>query len=67
MNPKEKIKKGRHLYKKNEYSGIDRETFMTLKLEDKRRVLREQAEKLALYYTTDTEWKEFQSLDMLDD
>jgi hypothetical protein len=43
-----------------------RRAFMKLPLEKRRRILTEQAEKMAAYYKQDLEWKELQGGDIIE-
>ncbi|MBI4641978.1 MAG: hypothetical protein HY731_14910 [Candidatus Tectomicrobia bacterium] len=47
-------------------SLIERRAFMKLPLEERRRILAEQAEKMAAYYEQDSEWKELQAGDIVE-
>ena len=67
MHTKIDIKRKKHLYKKNRNTKVDRESFIGMKLRDRRKLLTEQADKLAQYYLSSTDWKEFQALDVLED
>lgn len=48
------------------FSLIEKRTFMKLPLEERRRIMAEQAGKMASYYEDDTEWREFQKGDFSD-
>ncbi len=45
---------------------IERRSFMKLPLEERRRILAEQAEKLATYYAQDSEWREMEAGDLVE-
>lgn len=45
---------------------IERRSFMKLPLEERRRILAEQAEKLTTYYTQDSEWREMEAGDLVE-
>ncbi|QLE57994.1 hypothetical protein FD725_22245 [Nostoc sp. TCL26-01] len=45
---------------------INRSEFMKLPLEERRRILAEQAEQMLLHYQQDKEWQELETGDLLD-
>ena len=45
---------------------IERRAFMKLPLEERRRLLAEQAEKLAEHYAQDTEWRDVEGGDLVE-
>jgi uncharacterized protein YuzE len=47
-------------------SLCDRRAFLQLPLEERRRILGEQAEAMALHYQQDTEWQELQAGDLIE-
>jgi len=47
-------------------SLIERRAFLKLPIEERRRIMAEQAEKAAQYYEQDTEWREFQGGDIVE-
>jgi hypothetical protein len=47
-------------------SVIGRRAFLKLSLEERRRIMAEQAEKMAQYYEQDQEWKELQGGDIVE-
>jgi hypothetical protein len=46
--------------------SINRREFMKLSLEERRRILAEQAEQMLLHYQQDKEWQELETGDLLD-
>lgn len=44
----------------------DRRAFLQLPLEERRRILAEQAQAMALHYQQDTEWQELQAGDLIE-
>jgi acyl-CoA reductase-like NAD-dependent aldehyde dehydrogenase len=46
--------------------SINRREFMKLPLEERRRILAEQAEQMLLHYQQDKEWQELETGDLLD-
>lgn len=44
----------------------DRRTFLQLPLEERERILSEQAEAMALHYQQDTEWQDLQTDDLIE-
>ncbi len=48
------------------FSLSDRRAFLQLPLEERRRILSEQAEAMALHYEQDTEWQELQAGDLIE-
>ncbi len=48
------------------YKNISRSEFMKLPLEERRRILAEQAEVMLLHYQQDREWQELQTGDLID-
>ena len=67
MKVKTKNKIAKHIYKTDTGSNIDSYDFMTMKVEDKRRILKKQADQMADYYSKDSEWKEFLDFDITND
>jgi hypothetical protein len=47
-------------------SLCDRRAFLQLPLEERRRILGEQAEAMALHYQQDTEWQELEAGDLIE-
>ncbi len=46
---------------------IERRAFLKLPLEKRRKMLAEQAKKMVDHYNTDSEWRELQGGDVIDD
>jgi len=44
----------------------DRNAFLKLPLEERRRILAEQAQAIALHYQQDTDWQELQAGDLIE-
>lgn len=52
---------------KDRHSLIDRRSFMKLPLEERRRILAEQAEKMASFYESDKEWRKLEGGDLIEE
>jgi hypothetical protein len=57
---------GKTVETKQPLSLIQRRTFMKLPLKERRQILAQQAEKMAVYYEQDSEWKELQAGDLVE-
>ncbi len=57
---------GRSLGDGEHLSLIERRAFLKLPLEERRRIMAEQAERMAAYYEDDREWRKFQGGDFID-
>jgi len=65
---KEESKKilGEDLGTEEPFSLIERREFIKLSLEERRRILKEQAEEMSSYYENNTEWKDLQGQDIVE-
>jgi transcriptional regulator with XRE-family HTH domain/Zn-dependent peptidase ImmA (M78 family) len=57
---------GQHLDEREPISLIERRAFMKLPLEERRRIMARQAERMIAHYEQDREWREFQEGDFIE-
>ncbi|MBC8232958.1 ribbon-helix-helix protein, CopG family [bacterium] len=62
----EKLKQMNHFSEVQELTLDDRRAFMDLPIEERRKIMAEQAEKMAQYYEQDQKWKELQGGDIVE-